>query len=518
MNDKKVILLIMDGWGLAPAWGGNAIEMSETPNIDNCWRKFPHTQLKAAEESVGLPRHEMGNSEVGHLNLGCGQIVYQNLTGINTTISDKSFFSNKVLLDACDHAIKNNSYMHLFGLVSDGGIHSHVNHLYALLKLAKDKGVKNVLIHVITDGRDTDPMKSYSYISLLKEKIKELGIGKIASVMGRYFAMDRDKHWDRIQLAYDCLIKGAAPVSGTVEKAIADNYRQNHTDEFIVPTIIQTKTDLFHPVSNNDSLIFFNFRADRARQIIDTIINPKFKAFDRKKIDNLYFATFCFLEEYTNNSAIRPVFDLTNNNTSLAKVVSDAGLNQLHIAETEKYAHVTFFFNGGKETLYPKEDHVLVKSPRVPTFDMKPEMSAYEIRDKVLSVVDKYNLIVCNFANADMVGHTGDIKATIRACETVDKCVGEIVNKALKKDVIVLITADHGNAEQMINLENGEPYTEHTINPVPFILCANDPALARPLRVASIDHGLALSDVTPTVLALLNIDQPKEMSGVSLIQ
>jgi len=507
----------MDGWGLAPAWGGNAIEMAETPNLDELWRKFPHTELRAAEEAVGLPRHEMGNSEVGHLNLGCGQIVYQNLTGINTTIADKSFFSNKILVDACDHALKNDSYLHLFGLTSDGGIHSHIDHLFALMQLAKDKGLTKVLIHIITDGRDTDPMKAYTYVAKVKEKISELGIGKIASIMGRYFAMDRDKHWDRLRLAYDCLIKGVAQVSETPEKAIADNYRQNHTDEFIVPTIIQTKKDLFRPVSDKDSLIFFNFRADRARQIIDTIINPKFKGFERKNINDLYFATFCFLDEYSNSNSIRPVFDLTNNNGTLAKVLADAGLSQLHIAETEKYAHVTFFFNGGKETLQPKEDHILIRSPKVPTFNLKPEMSAIEIKDKVLNLIDKYDFIICNFANADMVGHTGDIKATVRACEIVDKCVGDIVRHALKKNITVLVTADHGNAEQMINLENGEPYTEHTINHVPFILCSNDAAFERPLR-NNTAHSLILSDVAPTILDILNVAQPVEMTGISLIQ
>lgn len=516
-TNKKVILLIMDGWGIAPAWGGNAIEMAQTPNVDSFWRKYPHTELKAAEGAVGLPKHEMGNSEVGHLNLGCGQIVYQNLTGINTTIVDQTFFQNKALLDACDHAIKNDSYLHLFGLLSDGGIHSHIDHLFALMKMAKDKGVTKVLIHVITDGRDTDPMKAYTFINELKNKIVEIGVGKIVSVMGRYYAMDRDKHWDRIKLTYDCLIKGVAQVAETPEKAIGENYRQNRTDEFIVPTIIQTKKDPYHPISSNDALIFFNFRAERAKQIIDSIIDPNFKKFEKKKIDNFYFAVFSYLEEYSNNVFVRPVFQLSHNNTPLAKVISDAGLSQFHIAETEKYAHVTFFFNGGSETQLPKEDHYLIHSPNVATFDLKPKMAANEITNKVLEIASRYDFIVCNFANPDMVGHTGNIKATIKACEVVDECVGKIVNKVVSNDTVIMVTADHGNAEQMINPVDGEPYTEHTINPVPFILCSNDPNLAKPLRLASSEHGLILSDVAPTILDILGINKPQEMTGISLI-
>ena len=516
-NTQKIILVIMDGWGLAPAWGGNAIEMAETPNLDALWRKYPHTELKAAEEAVGLPVHEMGNSEVGHLNLGCGQIAFQNLTGISSTITDGSFFSNKTLLEACDHVRKNNSYLHLFGLVSDGGIHSHIDHLFALLKLAKDQKIDKVVIHMITDGRDTDPMKSYIYINELKKKIEEIGVGKIVSIMGRYFAMDRDKHWDRIQKAYDCVVKGVAPISESPEKAVGENYRQNHTDEFIVPTTIQTKNNPYHPLSDNDAMIFFNFRADRARQIIDTIVRPDFHKFDRKNIKNLYFATFSFLEEYANNTLIKPAFQLRDIKFPLAKVLSDAGLTQFHIAETEKYAHVTFFFNGGQETLFKGETHYLVHSPKVPTFDLKPEMSAREITDKVIDNFNKYDFTVCNFANADMVGHTGNIKAIIRACETVDQCVGRLTKEALKQNAIIMITADHGNAEQKLDPITGQPATEHTTNKVPFILCTDNPAFERPLRSSGGKYGLVLADVAPTILDIFNIKKPEEMTGTSLI-
>ncbi len=519
MNEtqEKVILLIMDGWGLAPAWGGNAIEMAQTPNIDQLWRKYPHTELKAAEEAVGLPIHEMGNSEVGHLNLGSGQIAFQNLTGINSMIDDGTFSKNEILINACNHVKKNNSCLNLLGLVSDGGIHSHINHLFALLKLAKDQGVTSVQIHMITDGRDTDPMSAYNYVASLKSKIAELGLGKIVTIMGRYFAMDRDKHWDRIKLAYDCMVKAVAPVAESAEIAIAENYRQNHTDEFITPTIIQTKQDPFKPISDNDAIIFFNFRADRVREITDALAGTNFRGFEQKKFQNLYFATFSFLEEYAQSTNIKPVFQSRDIKFPLARVLSDAGLTQFHIAETEKYAHVTFFFNGGTETLFPGEVHFLVQSPKVPTFDLKPEMSAPEITKKVIDDFSKYDFTVCNFANADMVGHTGNIKATIAACEAVDKCVGEVVKTALSKNATVMITADHGNAEQKLNPNNGEAYTEHTTNLVPFILCSNNPKFERPLRNSGGKFGPVLSDVAPTILDIFKIQKPEEMTGTSLI-
>ena len=517
MNKPKVILIIMDGWGLAPAWGGNAIEMAQTPNIDKLWRKFPRTELKAAEEAVGLPVHEMGNSEVGHLNLGCGQIAYQNLTGINSTISDGTFFANPTLVGACEHAKKNDSYLHLMGLLSDGGIHSHINHLFALMKLAKNQGLTKVMIHCFTDGRDTDPMSAYTYINQLKEKIAEIGIGQIGSIAGRYFAMDRDKHWDRIKKSYDCMVNAIAPVFESPEKAIAENYRQNHTDEFIEPAIIQTKTEVFHQISDNDAIIFFNFRADRAREMIDTIVRADFRGFERRKLQNIYFAAFSFLEEYANNATILPAFNLRNIQFPLARVLSEAGLTQFHIAETEKYAHVTFFFNGGHETLFPKEDHFLIHSPKVATFDLKPEMSAAFIAEKVINSFEKYDFTVVNFANADMVGHTGNIKATIKACETVDKYVGLVTDAALRRNAIVLITADHGNAEQMLNPVNGEPYTEHTTNHVPFILCSNDAILERPLKIDTTARGSILSDVAPTILDIFGVKKPEEMTGESLI-
>lgn len=515
--NPKVVLIIMDGWGLAPAWGGNAIEMAQTPNIDTLWRKFPHASLKAAEEAVGLPRHEPGNSEVGHLNIGCGQIVFQNLPGITAIINDGTFYENKILIDAFGHAKEKNSNLHLIGMVSDGGVHSFNGHLYALLEMAKKQDFTRVYIHVFTDGRDTDPMKALSYLSDLNEQINRIGFGRIESISGRYYAMDRDKHWDRTQKTYDVITSGVGPISESAQKAISDNYRQNITDEFIIPTVIQSQEKPFVPINDNDSIIFFNFRSDRARQLTAAIAQHGFRQFERKKIlNNLYFCTFAFLEEYVGQKEIKPVFQSREIKYSLARILSEANLKQLHIAETEKYAHVTYFFNGGKETPFDGEERALIQSPRVATFDLKPEMSAGEITKKVLSDFTKFDFTVCNFANPDMVGHSGNIKATIRACETVDQKVGEIVKTVLDSGAVAIITADHGNAEQKINPNSGEPYTEHTINPVPFILCSNNQALNRPLRQNN-ERALALSDIAPTIIDIMKLNKPAEMSGVSLL-
>ena len=515
---QKVVLIILDGWGLAPAWGGNAIEMAETPNMDNLWRKYPHTQLKAAEESVGLPHHENGNSEVGHLNIGSGQIVYQNLPGITAMINDGSFDKNEVLIKGFEHVKQNQSNLHLIGLVSDGGIHSHNEHLYALLRLSKKEKVENVYIHMITDGRDTDPMKALSYLSELEEKIKEIGIGKVESVMGRYFAMDRDRHWDRTQKAYDVLVQSMGPMTTSAEKAISENYRQNKTDEFILPTVISSPESPYVPIGNNDTVIFFNFRAERTRQLTESFVNDHFTFFPRKKRpQNLYFAPFAYLDEYASGDSVKTVFHRKDIKYPLAKVISEAGLKQLHIAETEKYAHVTFFFNGSQEKPFLNEDRILVPSPNVATYDLKPEMSSDEIGDKLIKKIGKYDFIVCNFANPDMVGHTGSIKATIKACEKIDELIGTIVDEALKQKVVTIITADHGNAEQMLNPNTGESYTEHTTNPVPFILIANDPNLERPLRQTGSQHGLILSDIAPTVIDIMGLKKPNEMTGESLL-
>ena len=371
---------------------------------------------------------------------------------------------------------------------------------------------------MITDGRDTDPMKALSYLSELEKEIARIGVGKVETVMGRYWAMDRDKHYDRTEKAYDVLTQGIGGVSNTAARAISESYRQNRTDEFINPTSIQDEEHPFVPIKDNDAVIFFNYRAERARQLTQAFTEKDFNKFTRRKIPkNLYFATFAFLEEYIDKPEIKTVFHLHLINEPLAKVIADAGLKQLHIAETEKYAHVTFFFNGSKEESFPGETRVLVQSPRVATFDLKPEMSAQEITNKVIGNFANFDFTVCNFANSDMVGHTGNIKATIRACEKVDECLGKIVKAILDKNGIAIITGDHGNAEQMINPNTGEPYTEHTINPVPFILCSNDENLLHPLRRDGTEHGTILSDIAPTIIEIMGLNKPAEMTGKSLL-
>jgi len=518
MERQKVILIILDGWGYAPAWGGNAVEMAETPNFDSIWRKYPHTVLSAAQEAVGLPKEEPGNSEVGHLNIGSGQIVRQNLPGITKEINDGTFFKNKVLLDCISNARKNSGNIHLLGLVSSGGVHSHISHLFALLDFFGQQNFNNVFIHMITDGRDTEPMKALSYLSELEDKMKKCGIGRIESVIGRYFAMDRDNRWDRTKKAYDCLTLGVGPRAESAEKAISEAYRQGQYDEFIPPTAIENK-EKFIPVTAKDSLIFFNFRADRSRELTWAFVKKKFSKFDRQNfLEGLYFATFAFHEEYEEKLSVQVVFRPRAIVSSLAKILSEHHLKQYHAAETEKYAHVTYFFNGGQEKLFPEERRQLVPSPRVATYDLKPEMSAEEVTDCVLQNMGNFDFTIVNFANPDMVGHTGDLKAAVRACEAVDKCLGRMIKAALEQNKVAIVTADHGNAEQMINPNTGEPHTEHTINPVPFIIVSNQPAWQNPLRANGTSHGLILSDIAPTILKIMNLPVPAEMTGKSLVE
>lgn len=517
METSKVLLIILDGWGLAPSWGGNAIETAAKPNMDNFWRKYPHTILQAAEEAVGLPIHESGNSEVGHLNIGCGEIVRQNLPGISQSIKDGSFFKNEILLSAIAHAQKNSSNIHLIGLVSDGGVHSHTDHLFALLDLLKQKRFPRVYIHMITDGRDTDPMKALSFLEELETKIRQIKIGKIESIMGRYYAMDRDNRWDRVQKAYDVLTSGVGEKSEKGGKAIAESYRKGVYDEFIVPKVLETEQSPFVPIAQNDAVIFFNFRADRTREMTAALTEEKFRGFGRRKvIKDLYFATFSYSEAYEGQLPIHPVFKEPNQTAPLALVLSRAGKKQYHLAETEKYAHVTYFFDGGKDQPFPLETRELIPSAKVATYDLKPEMSANRITDTLLDRYRDFDFCVVNFANADMVGHTGSLRAAVKAVEDLDECLGKIVKDVLAQKWTIMITADHGNAEQMINPNTGEPHTEHTINPVPFILISVYPAFQNPLRTEGQD-GLKLSDIAPTVLKAMGLDQPKEMTGKSLI-
>jgi len=516
MSNKKVILIILDGWGNAPAWGGNAIEEAETPAMDNLWRKFPHTIIKAAEGAVGLPIHEPGNSEVGHLNLGSGQIVRQNLPGITALIDDKSFFKNEILLGAIVHAKENSSNIHLIGLVSDGGVHSHITHLYALLDLLKQKNFNKVFIHMITDGRDTDPMKGLTFLENLDDKLKAIGLGKIETVMGRYFAMDRDNRWDRIQKAYEAITSGIGVQFPSAEPAISSSYRDGKTDEFILPAITVPKEN-FVPINDNDSIIFFNFRADRTKELTKAFLQEKFGDFSRRRyLKNLYFASFAFYENYEQALPVKMVFKQNTITNPLAKIFAENNLSQFHIAETEKYAHVTYFFNGGVEKPFEKEDRELIPSPKVQSYDLKPEMSAEKVKNVFINKFANYDFSVLNFANPDMVGHTGNLKATIKACSFVDSCLGEIIKASFDQGHIAIVTADHGNAEQMINPNTGEPHTEHTINPVPLIIVSNDPSLQNPLRNGN-GEDLKLSDVAPTILKIMDIPQPDEMTGKSLI-
>lgn len=452
------------------------------------------------------------------MNIGSGQIIRQNLEGINEEIQNGSFFRNRVLNEAIDLAQKNGRNLHLIGLLSDGDIHSHINHLFTLLSYLKEKKFNRVFIHIITDGRDTEPMQALRFLNQLQEKIKELGVGRIASVMGRFYAMDRDNRWDRIAKTYELLTLGAAPKSETAEKAISESYRQGKFDEFIVPTIVEDK-EKFVPIADNDSVIFFNFRADRTKELTTAFLKDKFHGFHRRKfLNNLYFATFAYYEEYEDKLPVKVIFRQSLNDVTLAKTLADHNLKQFHLAETEKYAHVTYFFNGEKNVCFPGEEHQLIPSPKVTTYDLKPEMSARKITDALLDKMDKFDFTVVNFANPDMVGHSGNLRATVKACEDVDFCLGEILKEAQNQKKVVLITADHGNAEQMINPNTGEPHTEHTTNPVPFICISDNPEFQGVLREKSSQFNLTISDIAPTILKIMNIEKPTKMTGKSLIE
>jgi len=512
MNKKPVVLIIMDGWGVAPAWGGNAVAIAKTPNVNALMKEYPSTLLEASGQAVGLPGRSRGNSEVGHLNLGAGKIVHQDLPRITSLIQNQSFFENPSMKDAIDHVKKNKSALHLMGLLSDTGIHAHIDHLFALLEMAKQYEVDKVYVHVFTDGRDTAPTDSKKYLLKLEDKMRTIGLGEIVSIAGRYYPMDRDSHWERIEKAYDAYVMEQAPVFDSPEEAIEASYSKDLTDEFIEPVLIRDKNKKVVTIKDNDSIIFFNFRPDRARQLTKTFVEKDFAEFKRKKfLKNLIFVTFVLYEE---GLPVTVAFEPDNVEYPLGRVLSEAGKTQFHIAETEKYAHVTYFFNGGKEKPFKQESRFLVASPRVPTYDLQPEMSAAEITDELVDVIQKniYDFIVVNYANADMVGHTGNIKATIKACESVDIQVGRVVAEILKVGGCAIITADHGNAEQMINPITGEGDTEHTTNPVPFILVGER---AKKMKVSK-KFGI-LGNIAPTILDLMGIEKPKDMTQESLI-
>ena len=510
MKDKVTMLMILDGFGDNKNKEGNAIKIANTPNIDKLMKKYPNTDIFTSGLHVGLPEGQMGNSEVGHTNIGAGRIVYQELTRITKSIEDGDFFSNQELIAAIENCKKNHSKLHILGLVSDGGVHSHIRHLYGLLELAKRRDFEDVYVHCFLDGRDTPPASAEGYIVKLQEKMKEKGVGKIASISGRFYSMDRDKRWQRVQKCYDALVNGEGIKANSAEKAIEDSYQKEVFDEFVEPTVICNNGEPIAKIEENDSVIFFNFRPDRAREITRAIVDKDFNEFETKKM-NVYFVCFTSYDETMPNVHI--AFKKETLHNTFGEVVSKAGLTQLRIAETEKYAHVTFFFNGGIDEPQPHEKRVLVPSPKVATYDMQPEMSAPEVCENVLNAVKnpEYGFILVNFANPDMVGHTGVIEAAVKACHVVDECVGKIADACKENDVIMLLTADHGNSEVMVNAETGKPQTAHTTNKVPFVL------INAPKNIQLKEDG-ALCNIAPTVLQLMNIAKPAEMDCDSLIK
>ncbi len=503
MNKTPTTLIIMDGFGLRAEASGNAIRTAATPRLDQFFQDFAHTELSASGLDVGLPDGQMGNSEVGHTNIGAGRVVFQDLPRITKSIADGDFFQNPAYLHAMDQCLQNDTSLHLMGLLSDGGVHSHLDHLFALLRMAKEKGLTKVFIHAFLDGRDVSPTSGADFVARTVEACREIGVGRIATVMGRYYAMDRDKRWDRVEQAYDAMVYGEGATFNPVPvAAVKDSYAAGVTDEFVEPVVCDSEGT----ISDNDSVIFFNFRPDRAREITRALVDPNFDGFTRQ-----YFPlTFVCNTEYDATMPnVEVAFPRTSVRNGLGEYLSQMGMTQLRIAETEKYAHVTFFFNGGSETVFPGEDRVLVASPKVATYDLQPEMSAQEVADKCVERIESgaYDVIILNFANCDMVGHTGVFDATVKAVETVDTCVGQVVDATLKMGGIAMITADHGNAEQMTE-PDGSPMTAHTTNPVPFILCGAGTELR---------SGGRLADIAPTILDVMGLACPPEMDGKTLI-
>lgn len=508
---KPLLLMILDGWGYSPVFKGNAIAQAQKPNFERLLQSYPHTLIKASGEAVGLPEGQMGNSEVGHLNIGAGRVVYQELTRISKAIQTGEFAMNPVLNRAMDRIKDGPGALHLMGLLSDGGVHSHIEHLFALLEMAKGRGVKKVFIHTFLDGRDVLPQSAKEYMKDLDSKCEELGVGKVATVMGRYYIMDRDQRWERVVKGYRALVDGEGLKAPNSFAAIEKSYDVRIMDEFIEPTvIIDDEGNPIGRLQDGDSVIFFNFRSDRAREITHALLDEDFCAFERSKRLDLHYVC---MTEYDITIQAPIAFPPQNLENTLGEVLAQHHEKQLRIAETEKYAHVTFFFNGGVEDPCQGEERCMIPSPRVDTYDSKPEMSAPGITEELLKRLDSetYDIIILNFANSDMVGHTGEFAPAIKAVEAVDVCIGKIVPEILKRGGTVLITADHGNAEAKIDLESGQPLTAHTKNPVPFIL-VDDRLKDRKLR----EDG-ALSDVAPTVLELMGIPQPVEMTGKSLI-
>ena len=510
MSKKTTVLMILDGYGLSDSVKGNAIAQAKTPVMDKLMAECPFVKGNASGLAVGLPDGQMGNSEVGHLNMGAGRIVYQDLTKITKSIQDGDFFENKALLDACANAKEHDSALHMFGLVSDGGVHSHNTHIYGLLELAKRQGLEKVYVHCYLDGRDTPPESGKEYVEALETEMKKIGVGEIATVSGRYYAMDRDNRWDRVEKAYLALTKGEGETTESAPAGIQASYENGVTDEFVLPTVVTKDGAPVATIKDGDSVVFFNFRPDRAREMTRVFCADNFDGFDRGERVKTEFVCFTEYDVTIPNKKVAFVKEEITN--TFGEYLAKNHMTQARIAETEKYAHVTFFFNGGVEEPNEGETRILVKSPKVATYDLKPEMSAYEVCDKLTGAIrsGEYDVIVINFANPDMVGHTGVEAAAIQAIEAVDECVGKAVDAVKETDGVMFICADHGNAEKLIDEETGEPFTAHTTNPVPFILFNADPAY-------SLREGGCLADIAPTLLELMGMEQPKEMSGTSLL-
>ena len=510
MSRKPVVLMILDGYGLNERHDGNAVYEAKTPVMDRLMKEYPFVKGNASGLSVGLPDGQMGNSEVGHLNMGAGRIVYQELTRITKSIEDGDFFENPEFLAAVENCKNHDSALHLYGLVSDGGVHSHITHIYGLLELAKRNGLTKVFVHCFLDGRDTPPSSGKEFVAELEEKMKELGVGRVASVMGRYYAMDRDNRWDRVKLAYDALTKGEGNRGESATGLIQESYDNGKTDEFVLPAVVTENGAPVGLIREHDSVIFFNFRPDRAREITRAFCDDSFSGFEREKRMELTYVCFTDYDETILNKLV--AFKKETISNTFGEFLAAHGKKQARIAETEKYAHVTFFFNGGVEEPNPGEDRILVKSPKVPTYDMQPEMSAPQVCEKLVEAIHsgKYDVIIVNFANPDMVGHTGVEAAAVKAIEAVDACVGKTVEAILEENGVLFICADHGNAEQLIDYATGEPFTAHTTNPVPFILVNAGEGYG--LR-----EGGCLADIAPTLIELMGMEQPKEMTGRSLL-
>ncbi|MFO7819735.1 MAG: 2,3-bisphosphoglycerate-independent phosphoglycerate mutase [Halanaerobacter sp.] len=508
---KPLALIVLDGFGCNPREEMNGVKAADLPNFDKLWAEYPHTKVRASGEAVGLPEGQMGNSEVGHMNLGSGRIVYQDFTKINLAVENNELDERDAIAEAVENVKENDSALHLLGLVSDGGVHSHIKHLFGFLEMAERKGVDDVYVHAILDGRDTPPQSADKYIAQLEEKMDELGVGEIATIGGRYYYMDRDNNWERTERAYNAMALGEGNRSESALKAVKNSYDEDVTDEFVEPTVVTEDGSPVANVADDDAVIFFNFRADRARQLTRALNDIDFNGFDREVDPKLEVVCMTEYDETIDAPVAFPPVELDN---ILSKVLSDNDKKQLRIAETEKYAHVTFFFNGGKEKAYEGEDRKIIPSPDVATYDLKPEMSAYEVKDEVVDRVNNndYDLVVLNYANPDMVGHTGDMDAVVEALEAVDECLGETIEAIQAQGGAAFITADHGNSEQMKDYETDEPFTAHTSNLVPLIYVNDED------KDAELIEDGKLADFAPTILDLLEIEVPEEMTGSNLIK